>query len=306
MIRIVLIVCAVSLAPVFAGQAPAAPSPSTQQPAAGRSQAETPPPAPTAPMESDAREVREQLQQVLQRYPPEVGRILKMDPTMLQNPTYLSQYPALASFLATHPQVSHNPGYYLEFVRPSYDYNDPELLDPKRQVISMWRNVVQSLTVFVFMVFVASVLAWLVHTVLNHRRWQRISKVQTEVHNKLLDRFAGTDELLAYVQTPAGRRFLEAAPIPLDDSGTQSFASPIGRILWSVQIGIVLAVGGLGFQFISGRVLPEVAEGLWVIGVLAVAFGVGFIVSAAASYVLSRRLGMLDPRVPLVTSDRGD
>jgi hypothetical protein len=142
--------------------------------------------------------------------------------------------------------------------------------------------------------------------VLNHRRWQRISKVQTEVHNKLLDRFAGTDELLAYVQTPAGRRFLEAAPIPLDDSGTQSFASPIGRILWSVQIGIVLAVGGLGFQFISGRVLPEVAEGLWVIGVLAVAFGVGFIVSAAASYVLSRRLGMLDPRVPLVTSDRGD
>ena len=41
--------------------------------------------------------------------------------------------------------------------------------------------------------------------------------MQYQVHNKLLDRFTSNEDLLAYVQTPAGRRFLESAPIPLQD-----------------------------------------------------------------------------------------
>jgi hypothetical protein len=262
-----------------------------------------PSPAMPTALEPDAREVREQLRALLMKYPPDLGRILKMDPTLLQNQAYLAQYPALTAFLSAHPAVAHNPDYYLEFVRQSYDYTEPA--DPNRQAIAMWQDLMEGVAVFFVMVFVGSMLAWLVRTVLDHRRWLRTSRIQNEVHNKLLDRFAGTGDLLAYVQSPAGRRFLEAAPIPLD-SAPRTSAAPLNRILWSIQLGVVLAVGGLGFQFVSGRVIEQVAEGLWMIGVLAIAFGVGFILSGVISYVLSRRLGLLDAPMPLVASDRGD
>ena len=262
-----------------------------------------PAPAVVAPIvEVHATETREQLREVLSRYPPDLGRILKMDPTLLQNQDYLAQYPALASFLAAHPAVAHNPGYFLEFVRASSSYSVPD--DPRSQALAMWRNVMDGIAVFTVMVFFGSLFAWLVRTLLAHRRWLRTSRVQTEVHNKLLDRFAGTGDLAAYIQTPAGQRFLEAAPLA-DDTGSRGVAAPLGRILWSAQIGVVLVIGGLGFQFISGRVIPEVAEGLWVIGVLAVSFGLGFVLSGALSYVLSRRLGLFDHAPSLAASDRG-
>lgn len=249
----------------------------------------TPVPQPMVP-EADAEEKRRAFLEVLQKYPPGLGRVLRGDPTLLQNETYLAQYPALAAFLAAHPEVAHSPNFYFEHI---YMPGDPEPRDAQSQAIQMWRNTFESISVFVVMVFLASMLTWLVRTVIDHRRWLRLSRVQTEVHGKLLDRFSSTADLLAYAQTPAGRRFLEAAPIPVD--GPRSIGAPLGRILLSVQVGVVLAVGGLGFQFVSGRVIQEVAEGLWMIGVLALAFGIGFILSGAASYVLSRRMGLLEP-----------
>ena len=45
----------------------------------------------------------------------------------------------------------------------------------------------------------------------------------------------------------------------------------------------------------SGRVIQEIAQPIFAFGVLALTVGAGFIVSAAASFVLSRRLGLFDP-----------
>lgn len=260
--------------------------------------AQTPLASPPAPVvATDAREVREELREVLVKYPPEVGRILKMDPTMLANQPYLAQYPALQQFLARHPEVARNPAFYLEFVRQSYDYTAPT--DPRNRAIDMWGTVFEGVGAFAIVVFVSSMIAWLLKTILNHRRWLRMARVQTEVHNKLLDRFAGTNELLSYIQTPAGQRFLEAAPIPLEAPGARPVAAPLNRILWSVQAGIVLVLGGLGFQYASGRVVDEIGQGVWTIGVLAVAFGFGFIAAGGFSYLMARRLGLLEPAVPV-------
>jgi len=117
------------------------------------------------------------------------------------------------------------------------------------------------------------------------------------VHTKLLDRFSSNEDLMAYMQTPAGRRFLESAPIPLEGP-SRAVAAPLSRILWSLQAGVVLAVASLGILFISNRVVEEIAQPLFAIGVLVLALGTGFIVSAAASYVLSKRLGLLDAPAP--------
>jgi hypothetical protein len=258
----------------------------------------SPRPEAIAASDKDARDVRERFAAVLTRFPPEVGRILKMDPTMLGNPQYVGQYPALQQFLAAHPEVLRNPSFYLQVVRP---FEDSRPTDPQSRALAMWEGFVESISVFAVLVFVSGMVAWLVTTLLSHRRWLRVSRVQTEVHNKLLDRFAGTNELLAYIETPAGRRFLEAAPIPVEPAPARTVAAPLNRILWSVQAGIVLLVGGIGFQFVSGRVMDEVAQGLWALGVIATAFGAGFILAGASSFVVSRRLGLLEPSAPLVT-----
>lgn len=279
--------------------APGAAQPRLSEPA--RVVAQPPAPAPTvAPPvatgipEPDAVEKREQLRDVMRKYPPALGRVLKTDPTLLQDAAYLSRYPALAAFLAAHPEVAGNPAFYLEHV---YIPGDFEPADAQTRAINLWRNIFESFSVMVVMGFVGSMLAWLVRTVLQHRRWQRLSRVQTEVHNKLLDRFAGTGELLTYVQTAAGRRFLEAAPIEVEAPG-RALAAPVTRILWSVQAGVILAVVGVGMLLVSRRVIPEVTEGLWLIGVLTLSLGLGFVLSAAASYGLSLRLGLFEPVAP--------
>jgi hypothetical protein len=121
-------------------------------------------------------------------------------------------------------------------------------------------------------------------------RWTRLSKIQTDVHTKLLDRFSSNEDLLAYIQTPAGRKFLESAPIPLETP--RSIGAPLGRILLSVQVGAVLAVGGIGLMIVAGRTVDEVREPLGALGVVAIALGIGFLLSAVMAYVISQRLGL--------------
>jgi hypothetical protein len=136
-------------------------------------------------------------------------------------------------------------------------------------------------------------LVWLVRKLIDYRRWSRLAKVQAEVHAKLLDRMGTNEELMAYIQSPAGSRFLESAPIPLDE-GSRPLSAPLGRILWSVQGGVILMAGGIGLWMVSLRLGEEASLPLQSIGILALALGAGFIVSAIISYVLSRRLGLLE------------
>jgi hypothetical protein len=218
--------------------------------------------------------------------------VLKLDPSLLSDQRYLAPYPALASFLAQHPEVAHNPGYFLDRIDGNARFgavsNDPQA--ERRREMS---NMIGNFGSFLVFLVITGVLVWLIQLVLTNRRWNRLSKVQFEVHNKLLDRFTSNDDLLAYIQTPAGRKFLESAPIPVQD-GSPSMAAPFSRILWSVQAGIVLAIAGLGVLFVSTRFIEEAAQFFMVIGTVTLALGVGFIVSAVGAYTLSRRLGLLD------------
>src|SRR5687767_12200279 len=65
-------------------------------------------------IEADSNETRESLQVVLSKYPPQVSKVLKLDPTLFSNQAYLANYPALATFVAQHPEVAHTPAFYLE------------------------------------------------------------------------------------------------------------------------------------------------------------------------------------------------
>jgi hypothetical protein len=139
---------------------------------------------------------------------------------------------------------------------------------------------------------ILGVFIWLVKTAVDHRRWLRLTRTQTEVHTKLLDRLGTNEELMAYIQSPAGRRFLESAPINLEQEPRTTNA-PVSRILWSMQAGVVLGALGLGFWLVQTRTTLEVSEGFWIIGVLIAALGFGFLASAVVAYVISSRLGLV-------------
>lgn len=239
----------------------------------------------TVVTDTDSRETREAFHAALQRYPTEVSRVLKLDPSLMTNQSYLANYPALASFLAQHPEIAHSPAFYLDNVYVGEDQRGENSSE------RVWRSVMEGLSIFAVICLVTGVLTWLVRTLLEHRRWSRISKVQAEVHNKLMDRFTANEDLLAYIQTPAGKRFLESAPIALDGA-PRAVSAPVGRILWSVQVGLVLAAAGWGLTYVSGSIEKTVSQPLYAMGVLAISIGIGFVISGVVSYVLSRRLGL--------------
>jgi hypothetical protein len=237
-----------------------------------------------------AEETRRELEELLRQYPPSLPRILRLDPSLLGNQAYLQPYPALAAYLGQHPEIGHNPGYFFA----DFDVNGGNRLTAQDRAVDMWRNAIQGFTVGTVMLLIGCGILWLIKTLIEHRRWSRLSKIQTDVHNKLLDRFTNNEELLAYIQTPAGKRFLESAPIQLDSP--RSINAPVGRILWSAQAGAVLTVVGLGVLIVSQNSLEEVAPPLAAFGVVIIALGLGFIVSAVLAYALTRRFGLLNDR----------
>ena len=226
-------------------------------------------------------EIRTLFSAVIRRSPPELGSILRLDPTLLSDQAFLARYPELAQFVAAHPEVRHHPRFYLaEF---EYPIDRRTLLDELLEMVSVG---------FVF-VLIVSASVWLVRTIIEQRRWNRLSRTQAEVHNKILDRFGTTEDLLAYIRTPAGTKFLESAPIPLHSERTTN--APMTRVLWSIQIGVVVAVAAIGMLLVSGRFDKETAQGLYALGMIGLALGIGFVASAAVSLFLSRRLGLLEP-----------
>lgn len=242
-----------------------------------------------------ADEIREAFNKVLEQYPPGLGRVMRLDPTLMVNDAYLSAYPGVAAFIRENPDVPRNPGYYLERYDPNFRFTPPD--DSRTASLRMWRDYIEfmgaALIFGVAMIGVISIGRYLIE----YRRWYRISKVNAEVHNKILDRFGSNEELLAYIDSPAGRRFLEASPIAAGGPPPRPGA-PFGRIMLSVQIGVLLVAGAVGLLMVSSRAIDEVREMLGGTAVLAFSLGVGSIVSAIASYVMSRRLGLLPDRSP--------
>ena len=242
---------------------------------------------------AQAKSVRDEFVKVLQRYPPVVGGVLKLDPTLLSSESYLTPYPALAAYLAEHPEIRRSPTYFFETVRFDYSGSNAAYYNASDR---SWNTMIEMGGVFIIVLTVAGAFAWIIRTAVDYRRWGRIARVQAEAHTKLLDRFTGNEELLAYVQSPAGARFLQSSPISLD-GGPRTVGSPLSRILWSVQAGAVLAAAGLGLVYVSSRIDPTRADSIYLLAILILSLGVGFVVSAGLSFALSKRLGLVGDKV---------
>ncbi len=145
-------------------------------------------------------------------------------------------------------------------------------------------------------------LVWLIRIFLENRRWSRVFHLQSDVHAKLIDRFANNQELLHYMETEPGKRFLEAAPIPVAVDRNQPLPGGIARVLGPLQFGIVLSLLGIGLLILQHN-LPDIADGLLVFGMIALMPGLGFIISALIAWRITTHLGLM-PQPPAELSER--
>lgn len=134
---------------------------------------------------------------------------------------------------------------------------------------------------------ILATLGWILRSYLAHRRQLKTTALQAELQGKLLDKFDSNEDLRTYLESDVGERFLLSA--------TVEQASPLRRILGSVQIGLILTAAGLAFLIMEPRFTdPHDSLGMIFMGTLSLALGIGFLVSAGVSTRLSRVWGLLD------------
>src|SRR5438034_1067944 len=144
--------------------------------------------------EQNASETRERVRQILDQYPPSLRQVLRLDPSLITRPDYMSSYPTLAAYLAQHPEVAHNPTFFLG------GPGGPQYTDGRAQVASA---------------------------------------------------------------------------------------------VESIFIGMEVTVGGAGLWVAKNGVFDEAAQAMQVFAILVMSLGLGFVLSALASYGLSRQLGLV-------------
>jgi hypothetical protein len=128
---------------------------------------------------------------------------------------------------------------------------------------------------------------WFAWVIFSTIRRYKIAKVQAEVQAKLLEKVGSGQELLAYAQSDTGMQLLESLKVER--------VAPHGRIIGALQTGIIFLMLGVALLILHYQVsVADSQEGFVILGTLSCSLGLGFGLSAAASYYLSKSLGLLN------------
>lgn len=133
-----------------------------------------------------------------------------------------------------------------------------------------------------------AVIGWIIRIFVTNRRTLKMAQMQVDLQNRLIDKFDSSEALQSYLESEGGKELMKATPIEK--------ASPYGRILGSIQAGVILTLGGLALFLLRNQVPGESGEdfGLMFLGALGTAVGLGFLISAAAAFFLSKSWGLIN------------
>jgi hypothetical protein len=254
----------------------------------------------TASTVKDSAETQAQLLMLL-RLSPTLTSVVAHDPSLLADQQYVARNnPELAQFLLSHPDVARNPEFYL-FSHLSEGGGDrgealeravwPEL-GQSRSEPSQAFLITHDFVPILGMGGVLIAAVWMIRLLVESRRWNRSFKLQSEVHSRLIDKFATSQDLAAYMETEAGKRFLSASPMVLGSESGQRMPNAVARVLTPLQAGVVMSLLGIGLLFLR-HAGTEMETPMTVLGTLVLMPGIGFILSAGITWVLAGRLGLL-------------
>lgn len=258
------------------------------------------PPAPTVGNDRDLESTQAELIRLL-RLSPTLTTVVEHDPSLLSNQEYVNRNnPQLGQFLSVHPEVARNPEFYL-FTHLSGEGGRDQALERAvwPNLTEQWHppspadRIMDALVPLIVFVCILGAVLWLTRQFFENRRWGRIFKLQTEVHGKLIDKFGSNQELLTYMDTEAGKRFLEAAPIPVGFEPEQRVPNAVAKVLTPLQIGVVLTLLGIGMLAIKNSLGADMVSPMLLMGTVVLMPGIGFILSAGITWLLAARLGLM-------------
>ncbi len=136
---------------------------------------------------------------------------------------------------------------------------------------------------------IISCISWIAVNVVTALKQRANTRTRAEIYNRLIDKFGTAPELIAFLQSDAGLKFIE-------ENAVQSTV-PLTKILGSMQIGIILTLLGAGL-LVTGNVFGGSLGGdlyivLTVGGIIGLMIGIGLLISAAVSYRLCKTWGIL-------------
>ena len=253
-----------------------------------------------APSEKDVADAQEQLLHLL-RLSPTLTAAVAADPSLLADQAYVARTnPELAQFLVNHPDVARNPEFYLfGKLDPSERRRDkalervvwPDLTTAPYQR-SAAADVVDKLTPIFIVPAVFLAFVWVIRIFVDSRRWNLTYKQQSEIHGRLIEKLGTGPDLVAYMETEAGKQFLMASPIAAGQEIGQRMPNAVARVLTSLSAGIVMALLGIGFLLLRNAG-PDTPEPMLITGTLLLMPGIGFILSAGVTWALAHRLGLM-------------
>ena len=116
---------------------------------------------------------------------------------------------------------------------------------------------------------------WIVYLVASMVR----RKQKNDMQKALLDKFSSAHDFAEFMQSPAGQKYVL--------NFTDEVTGPLNSVMNAVRVGIVLLFAGAALVASGQR------HSMWFVdtmGMLSTCVGVGFLISAAISYLLYRRM----------------
>lgn len=135
----------------------------------------------------------------------------------------------------------------------------------------------------------ATIFYWILRTFSDNSTRRKLAETRAGIHRDLVSKFGSSQELLAYLSSDAGRDLA----VPAAD--LERTSHPYKRILGAIQAGLVLVSVGTAFLMMSNsEALGRDGEhGFVFLGGMALSVGLGFLASAVAAWVLSKRWGLV-------------
>ena len=129
--------------------------------------------------------------------------------------------------------------------------------------------------------------AFIVWTLVAARTNRIAVEHRSKLQEKMMERFSTASEFVEFLRSPEGTKYLSTFTEAPD-------YSPLSKSLGSVRAGLVIAMMSLGLivaGFVSGYGHDS---GILAIGTLGLFLGAGFLMSAFATFVLSRKWRLID------------